>query len=129
MPAFALLTLFVFRPRQLLRWRRTGIAALVFAVAMAPGMFGALEEFGQADSQTSTAGAPPITRRSSPMSSRIHWSGGATATLDSIRVDETRILDNEYLGQLWQVGGLGLLAFLAMIRDAARRDPHGLPLG
>ena len=41
--------------------------------------------------------------------------GRGYGTLDSIRVDTYRIFDNEYLGQLYQVGALGLIAFLALI--------------
>ncbi len=140
-PAFALLTLFILRPRQLLRLAPYGIAALVFAVAMAPGMFGALEEFGQADSQTSTAGRTADYPAIVPDVLTNPLVGRGYGTLDSIRVDETRILDNEYLGQLWQVGGLGLLAFLAMIvtplvvirtvfrSDDPRRGPPALAAG
>ena len=41
--------------------------------------------------------------------------GRGFGTLDSERVDTYRIFDNEYLGQVFQVGALGLLAFLALI--------------
>ena len=41
--------------------------------------------------------------------------GRGYGTLDPSRVDTYRIFDNEYLGQLYQVGGLGLIAFLIFL--------------
>jgi O-antigen ligase len=87
----------------------------VFAAAAAPSLFSALEEFGQADSKTSTEGRTADYPAIVPDLLSNPLVGRGYGTLDSIRADETRILDNEYLGQLNQVGGLGLLAFLAMI--------------
>lgn len=41
--------------------------------------------------------------------------GRGYGTLEPIRADTYRILDNGYLGQVYQVGALGLAAFLALI--------------
>jgi hypothetical protein len=114
-PAFVLLALFVLRPRQLLRLAPYGLLALVLAVAISPGSFGSLQETGRADSQASiegrTADYPAIVPDllSNPLLGRGY------GTLDSARVDTYRIFDNEYLGEVFQVGALGLLAFLALI--------------
>lgn len=114
-PAFALLALFVLRPRLLLRLAPFGIAALALAVAIAPGAFSSFQELGRADSQASiegrTADYPAIVPDllSNPLLGRGY------GTLDPSRVDTDRIFDNEYLGTALQVGGLGLIAFLALI--------------
>ncbi len=41
--------------------------------------------------------------------------GRGSGTLDPTRPDTYRILDNGYLGQVYQVGALGLVAFLTLI--------------
>jgi O-antigen ligase/polysaccharide polymerase Wzy-like membrane protein len=114
-PAFALIALFVLRPRQLLRLAPFGVVALAFAVATAPGLFGTLQEFGRADNKASTEGRTADYPAITPDLLTNPIVGRGYGTLDSIRSDTYRILDNEYLGELYQVGGLGLLAFLAMI--------------
>ena len=56
--------------------------------------------------------------------------GRGYGTLDSQKSDTYRIFDNEYLGELYQTGFLGLLAFIGLIltpvviavRYAARTD-------
>jgi hypothetical protein len=114
-PAMALLVLFVLRPRQLLRLAPFGLAALAVALALTPGIFSTVRELGHTSEQDSTTGrtsdypavVPDVLTR--PMIGR------GFGTLDSERVDTYRIFDNEYLGQLFQVGALGLLAFIAMI--------------
>ncbi len=116
-PAFALLTLFVLRPRQLLRLAPYGVVALALALAVAPGVFGALQEFGRPDTaavastEGRTADYPAIV----PDLLTNPILGRGYGTLDTIRVDTYRIFDNEYLGEVYQVGALGLLAFIAMI--------------
>lgn len=114
-PAMALLVLFVLRPRQLLRLAPYGVVALAVALVVTPGIFSTVRELGQTKEQDSTEGrtsdypavVPDVLTR--PMFGR------GFGTLDSERVDTYRIFDNEYLGQLFQVGALGLLAFIAMI--------------
>lgn len=114
-PAFALLALFVLRPRQLLRLAPWGIVALAAAVALAPGAFSSFHEIHRVDSQASingrTADYPAIV----PDLLTHPVLGRGYGTLDSTRADTYRIFDNEYLGQVFQVGGLGLIAFLALI--------------
>jgi len=114
-PAMALLALFVFRPRQLLRLAPFGLAALVAAFALTPGIFSTVRELGQASGQDSTQGRTADYPAIVPDLLTRPILGRGFGTLDSERVDTYRIFDNEYLGQLFQVGALGLLAFLAMI--------------
>ncbi len=114
-PAFALLTLFVLRPRQLLRLAPFGIVALALALAVAPGMFSSVQEFNRADSKASTEGRTSDYPAVVPDLLTHPLVGRGYGTLDSIRLDTYRIFDNEYLGQVYQVGVLGLLAFIALI--------------
>jgi hypothetical protein len=114
-PAMALLALFVFRPRQLLRLAPFGLAALVAAFVLTPGIFSTVRELGQTSSQDSTQGRTADYPAIVPDLLTRPMIGRGFGTLDSERVDTYRIFDNEYLGQLFQVGALGLLAFLAMI--------------
>lgn len=114
-PAFVLLALFVLRPRQLLRLAPFGIVALAMALAVAPGMFSSVQAFGRADSRASTKGRTSDYPAIVPDLLSNPLLGRGYGTLDSARADTYRILDNEYLGQVYQVGVLGLIAFLAMI--------------
>ena len=114
-PAMALLVLFVLRPRQLLRLAPFGLVALATALALTPGIFSTVRELGHTSEQDSTAGRTSDYPAVVPDLLTRPMIGRGFGTLDSERVDTYRIFDNEYLGQLFQVGFLGLLAFLAMI--------------
>jgi O-antigen ligase len=114
-PAMALLVLFVLRPRQLLRLAPFGIVALAVALAVTPGIFSTVRELGHTSEQDSTAGRTSDYPAVVPDLLTRPAIGRGYGTLDSERVDTYRIFDNEYLGQLFQVGALGLLAFIAMI--------------
>ncbi len=115
MPAMALLVLFVLRPRQLLRLAPFGLVALAVALVVTPGIFSTVRELGQTSEQDSTAGRTSDYPAVVPDLLTRPMIGRGFGTLDSERVDTYRIFDNEYLGQLFQVGALGLLAFIAMI--------------
>jgi O-Antigen ligase len=114
-PAMALLALFVFRPRQLLRLAPFGVAALAAAFVLTPGIFNTVRELGRTQDQASTTGRTSDYPAVVPDLLTRPILGRGFGTLDSERVDTYRIFDNEYLGQLFQVGALGLLAFLAMV--------------
>jgi hypothetical protein len=114
-PAMALLVLFVLRPRQLLRLAPFGIVALAIALVVTPGIFSTVRELGQTKEQDSTQGRTSDYPAATPDILTRPMLGRGFGTLDSERVDTYRIFDNEYLGQLFQVGALGLLAFIAMI--------------
>ena len=114
-PAFALLALFVLRPRQLLRLAPFGVVALALALAVTPGIFSTVRELGQTSNQDSTQGRTSDYPAVVPDLLTHPVLGRGFGTLDSERVDTYRIFDNEYLGQVFQVGALGLLAFLALI--------------
>lgn len=114
-PAFALLVLFVLRPRQLLRLAPFGIAGLAVGLAVAPGAISMVQGFGSAENQASTKGRTSDYEGIVPDLLSNPLVGRGYGTLDSIKLDTYRIFDNEYLGEIYQVGALGLLAFLAMI--------------
>jgi O-antigen ligase len=128
-PAFALLALFAARPRQFLRLAPYGIVALVIGLALSGGSFSsvkALENVGTQDSTGArTADYPAIV----PDLLTNPLLGRGYGTHNTIRVDTYRIFDNEFLGEVYQVGVLGLLAFLAlvltplfMVRSVLRSD-------
>lgn len=114
-PAMALLVLFVLRPRQLLRLAPFGVVALAVALAVTPGIFSTVRELGQTKNQDSTEGRTSDYPAVVPDILTHPVLGRGFGTHDSERVDVYRIFDNEYLGQLFEVGALGLLAFIAMI--------------
>jgi O-antigen ligase len=114
-PAMALLVLFVLRPRQLLRLAPYGVVALAVALVLTPGIFSTVRELGQTKEQDSTEGRTSDYPAVVPDILTRPILGRGFGTLDSERVDTYRIFDNEYLGQLFQIGALGLLAFLALI--------------
>jgi len=114
-PAMALLVLFVLRPRQLLRLAPYGVVALAVALVLTPGIFSTVRELGQTKEQDSTEGRTSDYPAVMPDVLTRPILGRGFGTLDSERVDTYRIFDNEYLGQLFQVGALGLLAFIALI--------------
>jgi hypothetical protein len=114
-PAFALLALFVLRPRLLLRLAPYGIAALALAVAVAPGAFSSFQELGRVDSRASIEGRTSDYPAVVPDLLTNPLFGRGYGTLDSSRVDTYRVFDNEYLGQAFQGGGAGLIAFLLLI--------------
>jgi hypothetical protein len=114
-PAFALLALFVLRPRQLLRLAPFGVVAVALALAVAPGAFSSVQELGNAGSSDSTVGRTADYPAIVPDLLSHPLVGRGYGTLDPTRVDTYRIFDNEYLGEVYQMGVLGLIAFLALI--------------
>jgi 4-amino-4-deoxy-L-arabinose transferase-like glycosyltransferase len=114
-PAFAVLVLFVIRPRQLVALAPFGLIGLVVAFAVSPGLFSSFAELGRADSRESVEGRTSDYPAVVPDLLTHPALGQGFGTLDTQRQDTSRIFDNEYLGQLFQGGLLGLLAFLAFI--------------
>jgi O-Antigen ligase len=115
LPAIALLTLFVLRPRQLIRLAPFGVVAVAVAFAVAPGIFSTVSQLRRAESQASTTGRTSDYPAVVPDLLTRPMLGRGFGTPNTERVDTYRIFDNEYLDVLYEVGGLGLVAFLAMI--------------
>lgn len=114
-PGFALLTLFALRPRQLLRLAPFGIVALALGLFLSGGGFSSVHELNGSSNTDSTLGRTADYPAVVPDILSHPLLGRGYGTLDTERVDTYRILDNQYLGQLYQVGALGLIAFLALI--------------
>jgi hypothetical protein len=114
-PAVALLALFVIRPRQLLRLAPYGVVALALGLAMSGGTISSVEELGNTSQGESTKGRTADYPAVVPDLLSNPLLGRGYGTLNSARSDTYRIFDNEYLGQVYQVGALGLIAFLALI--------------
>jgi hypothetical protein len=114
-PAFALLALFALRPRQLLHLAPFGIVALALGLALSGGSFSSVQSLGSAQNEDSTLGRTSDYPAVVPDLLSNPLLGRGYGTLDPARVDTYRIFDNEYLGRVYQVGALGLLAFLALI--------------
>jgi O-antigen ligase len=114
-PACAVLALLLIRPRQLLRLAPYGLAGLIVALIATPGMFSSLGELDREDSRSSVEGRTSDYPAIVPDLLSNPILGRGFGTLDTLRQDTYRIFDNEYLGQLFQGGFVGLLAFLAFI--------------
>jgi O-antigen ligase len=114
-PGFALLMLFILRPRQLLRLAPFGILALVLGLGLSGGGFSSIQQIKNGGDRDSTMGRTADYEAIIPDVLTNPMFGSGYGTHDSIRVDTYRIFDNEYLGQISQVGVLGLIAFLALI--------------
>jgi hypothetical protein len=114
-PAVALLALFVMRPRQLLRLAPFGIVAIVVGLAASGGSFTSVTSIEGARSKDSTLGRTGDYPAIVPDLLSNPLLGRGYGTHDSLRTDTYRIFDNQYLGEVYELGGIGLLAFLALI--------------
>ena len=131
-PAAMVIFIAFYRPRQILRLAPLGLVLLVGLVHLAsPGALGSLFSRSTGASSSSTTHrlgdftnvAPDVLAR--PLLGR------GFGTLDPDQPSLFRINDDEYVDEIWQVGIIGLLAYIAMIvapillaRRAVRaRDP------
>jgi hypothetical protein len=119
------------RPRALLRMLPLGVALIAFMHVLAPGNIGTVLDPTLWFKSSSTAHRSNDLATIMPDVSAHPLLGRGYGSIDVDKPDQFRILDDQYLGILWQTGVLGLLAFLAMIitpvlgaRRACRgRDP------
>jgi hypothetical protein len=114
-PAVALLALFVMRPRQLLRLAPFGVVAIVIGLAASGGSFTSVTSFGSAKNQDSTLGRTGDYPAIVPDLLSNPLLGRGYGTHDTLRTDTYRIFDNQYLGEVYEMGGIGLFAFIALI--------------
>jgi hypothetical protein len=130
-PAVAIAALFAIRPRKFLPLVPLAVVAAVVGLALSGGSVSSINQlFGGEGDKASTEGRTSDYEAVVPDVLTHPAIGRGYGTLDSIKVDTYRIFDNEYLGQLYQVGLLGLLAWIALIltpiviavRFAARSD-------
>jgi hypothetical protein len=114
-PAVAVLALFAIRPRKMLPLLPYAAVAVVLGVILAGGTISSFQQLTGGGDQASTDGRTADYAAVVPDLLTHPALGRGYGTLNSIKADTYRIFDNEYLGQLYQVGLLGLLAFLALI--------------
>jgi hypothetical protein len=114
-PLVAVISLFAFRPRKMLPLLPWALAACVLGLVLSGGSISAISQLTGNGDQASTEGRTSDYEAVVPDLLTHPAFGRGYGTLDSIKVDTYRIFDNEYLGELYQVGVIGLLAFLALI--------------
>ncbi|HEY0277698.1 MAG TPA: O-antigen ligase family protein, partial [Solirubrobacterales bacterium] len=128
-PLVAVLSLFAFRPRKMLPLLPWAVVACAIGLVVSGGSISAISQLTGNGDQASTEGRTSDYEAVVPDLLTHPAFGRGYGTLDSIKSDTYRIFDNEYLGELYQVGLIGLLAFLALIitpvilaRSVARSD-------
>ena len=129
-PAVAIAALFAIRPRQFLPLIPIALVAIVVGFAIKGGSISVITQLTGGENKASDEGRTADYEAVVPDVLTHPALGRGYGTLDSLKVDTYRIFDNEYLGELYQTGFLGLLAFIALIltpvviavRYAARRD-------
>ncbi len=118
-PVVALLVLVAYRPRQMLRLSPLAFVLAVAIHVVAPGALGTISDLGGNTLNTdSSVGRTSDYSAIRPDLVTRPVLGFGFGSLDVAKADTYRILDNEYLGQLLQVGLLGTAAYLAMIAAA-----------
>lgn len=128
-PAVAILTVFAMRPRRLLPLLPYALVVAAIGLTVSGGTISAVSQLFNGGDQASNEGRTSDYAAVVPDVITHPAIGRGYGTLDSLRRDEYRIFDNQYLGLLYQVGVLGLLAFLAvvltpiiLVRHVARTD-------
>lgn len=114
-PLVAVVSLFAFRPRKMLPLLPWAVVACLVGLVLSGGSISAISQLTGNSDQASTEGRTSDYEAVIPDLLTHPAFGRGYGTLDSIKVDTYRIFDNEYLGELYQVGLIGLLAFLALI--------------
>jgi hypothetical protein len=116
-PVAALLVLVAYRPRDMLRFAPFGVVMIGVVHLIAPGALGGVGDQltgGFLETDT-TIGRTADYQALSPDIATYPLAGRGYGTIDPGRADTYRILDNQYLGQLVQVGFVGLLAYIGLL--------------
>jgi hypothetical protein len=117
-PLVVILVLLIYRPRQVARlWPMLFVLA-AFIHAASPGALGTITEFGGFLNTDSSVGRTSDYSAVVPDIVTRPVLGFGFGSLDVAKADTYRILDNEYLGEILQVGLLGGAAYLAMMLTA-----------
>jgi O-antigen ligase len=131
----AALAVLAFYYRRILRWLPLAIVVLIPVIHFAsPGALGTFSVLANGSSSASTVGRESDYGAVRPDIISNPILGRGFGSLDPDNPRWYRILDNEYLGELFGVGFLGLLAYLGMViaplftaHRAIRRDPGRAP--
>jgi O-Antigen ligase len=129
-PAVAIAALFAIRPRKFLPLLPFALVAMVVGLALTGGSVSVINQLTGGENKASDEGRTSDYEAVVPDVLTDPIFGRGYGTLDSLKSDTYRIFDNEYLGELYQTGFLGLIAFIALIltpvviavRYAARKD-------
>lgn len=115
-PITAIITIAAFRPK-LLRWAPLGIPILIVLVHIAaPGVLGQFKGVvpGSSGGDYSDGRTGDYAAVTPDILSNLLL-GRGFGSLDPLNWRWYRILDNEYLDQLWETGVVGLVAYVAML--------------
>jgi O-antigen ligase len=128
-PAVAILAVFAIRPRKLLPLVPYAVVAAVVALVFSGGQISAITQLTSGGDQASTDGRTSDYEAVVPDLLSHPAIGRGFGTHNSIQHDTYRIFDNGYLDLVYEVGLIGLLAWLFMVllpayqaRYAARSD-------
>jgi hypothetical protein len=128
-PAVAILAVFAIRPRKMLPLLPYVAVACAAGLVLSGGAISSISQLTGNGDEASTLGRSSDYAAVVPDLLTHPAFGRGYGTLDTIKSDTYRIFDNEYLGELYQVGLIGVLAFLALIltpvvivRRVARSD-------
>jgi GT2 family glycosyltransferase len=117
-PIAALVVIAAYRPRVALRMLPLALLMVVFIHAAAPGALGTISELSGTFTSDSSAGRSDDYSASFPDIFAHPLLGSGYGTRDIEDINNVRILDNEYLGQLLTVGLIGMSAFIVLIISA-----------
>jgi O-antigen ligase len=105
--------------RRLLIWLPVALVVLLPVIhVVSPGALGTFGILASAGGSNSTIGREDDYAAVAPDVLARPLLGRGFGTLDPQNLRWYRILDNQYLGELFQVGALGLLAYLAIVLSA-----------
>ncbi|HSZ05142.1 MAG TPA: hypothetical protein VK778_08065 [Solirubrobacteraceae bacterium] len=115
-PVAVVLYIACYRPRQVLRLAPLGLVVLTGIVHFAsPGALGTVFDLNLATNSNSTAHRVGDFTDVAPDVLAHPVLGRGFGTLNPEQPAQFRINDNEYIDELWEVGAVGLIAFLWMI--------------
>jgi polysaccharide biosynthesis protein PslJ len=131
----AALAVLAYYYRRMLRWLPVAIIMLIPVIhVVAPGALGTFTVLSSGGSSISTQGRESDYAAVTPDIISNPILGRGFGSLDPDNPRWYRVLDNEYLGELFQIGFLGLIAYLAMViaplftaHRAIKRDPGRAP--
>lgn len=114
-PAVAIIAIFAIRPKKMLPLIPYALVAAVVALTFSGGQINAITSLFNGGDQASTDGRTSDYEAVVPDLLTHPAIGRGFGTHDSIRHDQYRIFDNEYLGLVYEVGLIGLLAWLLLV--------------
>jgi hypothetical protein len=114
-PIAVVIYLLFYRPRQMLRLAPFAVVLFGFVHLSSPGALGSITNLTTALNSGSTAHRASGFSSITPDVLAHPVLGRGFGTIDTDKVNQFRILDDQYLDELWEVGIIGLAAYLWMI--------------